>query len=362
MYDIIFTVTNDLSYDQRMMRMSTSLAQSGYKVLLVGRQMKKSIPLVPQPFQQKRLHVFFKKGKLFYIEFNIRLMVYLLSRKAKAICAVDLDTIVPCLFVSQLKGSKRVYDAHELFCEMKEVVTRPVIYKFWKKIERFSVPKFTSGYTVSAPIAEQFRKMYNVNYDVLRNCPRLTRLSIPEKSEKYILYQGAVNEGRSFETLIPAIKNVDARLIVCGDGNYLWQAIQLVKQHGLEHKVIFKGLLPPAELREISLQAWAGVTLFEKNGLSNYYSSANRFFDYIHAALPQLCVDYPVYHDINEQYDVAILINDLSPSSIAQQLNRLLHDKELYHVLQQNCLKAREELNWDKEEKKLIAFYQNLLP
>jgi glycosyltransferase involved in cell wall biosynthesis len=362
MYDIIFTVSNDLSYDQRMMRISTSLAQSGYKVLLVGRRKKKSIPLVPQPFQQKRLKIFFSKGKLFYIEFNIRLMAYLLTMRCKAICAIDLDTIMPCLFISLLKGSKRAYDAHELFCEMKEIVTRPAIYKFWKKIERFTVPKFTNGYTVSDPIADEFKKMYGVNYRVIINCPRLMRLSIPEKNEKYVLYQGAVNEGRSFESLIPAMKDVDARLIICGDGNYMQQAMHLVKQHGLEQRVIFKGLLPPAELREVSLRAWIGITLFEKNGLSNYYSSANRFFDYIHAGLPQLCVDYPVYHEINKQCEVAVLINDLSSSCIARELNRLLHNQELYDLLQQNCIKARDEFNWDKEEKKLIAFYQNLLP
>jgi hypothetical protein len=30
-------------------------------------------------------------------------------------------------------------------------------------------------------------------------------------------------------------------------------------------------------------------------------------------------------------------------------------------MLQQNCLKARLELNWQNEEKKLLAFYNQLL-
>ena len=65
---IIFTVINDLTYDQRMIRICTSLVRENYEVLLVGRKLKKSIPLQNQPFQQIRLNCFFEKGKFFYLE------------------------------------------------------------------------------------------------------------------------------------------------------------------------------------------------------------------------------------------------------------------------------------------------------
>ena len=68
---IIFTVTSDLTYDQRMIRICTSLANAGYNVTLVGRKMKASLPLSPQPFKQKRINCLFEKGKLFkYQEFG----------------------------------------------------------------------------------------------------------------------------------------------------------------------------------------------------------------------------------------------------------------------------------------------------
>ena len=362
MYDIIFTVTNDLSYDQRMIRICTSLARAGYKVLLVGRRRRRSIPLVPQLFQQKRFRLIFQKGKLFYIEFNIRLTLYLAVTRARILCAIDLDTILPVYMISGLKRSGRVYDAHELFSEMKEVVTRPAIRRAWKSVEKFAVPKFRYGYTVSQPISKEFQKMYGVDYKVIMNCPPRSNLKIPTSKKKYLLYQGAVNEGRSFETLIPAMNQVDSCLVICGEGNFMQQAINLVKQYGLERKILFKGYVAPNELRDITLNAWAGVTLFEQEGLSNYYSAANRFFDYIHAGIPQLCVDFPVYKNINEQYAVAILVNDLSAENLSLHLNRLLNDEDLYLQLQANCVRATEEFNWEKEEQKLIGFYKELLP
>jgi glycosyltransferase involved in cell wall biosynthesis len=357
---IFFTVTNDLTYDQRMIRICNSLANEGHRVTLVGRRLNSSVPLVNQPFAQKRLPCFFTRGKAFYIEFNLRLFFFLLFQKIECICAVDLDTIMPCYGISILKKIPRVYDAHELFCEMKEIVTRAAIYSIWKKVEKFSVPKFHHGYTVNGLIAEEFKKMYRVNYAVIRNFPVLEPLVLPEKKEKYILYQGAVNHGRSFETLIPAMAHVDCQLMIFGDGNFMEEAKELVKKSNLTQKVLFKGKLPPAELKKITRNAWIGLTLFENNGMSNYLSLANRFSDYIHAGVPQLCVNYPLYSDLNNQYHIAVLLDDLDPANIAKSLNALLKNESLYREMQQNCLLAREKLNWQKEESELISFYKNI--
>jgi glycosyltransferase involved in cell wall biosynthesis len=358
---IVFIVTTDLTYDQRMIRICTSLSNAGYNVTLVGRKSRASLPLTSQPFLQKRLSCFFEKGKRFYAEYNIRLFFYLLFKKMDCIGAIDLDTILPCYFISKIKKVKRIYDAHELFCEMKEIVTRPAIYNIWKKFERFTVPKFAYGYTVNQPIADEFKKMYGVNYEVIRNIALLREINPIEKKEKFILYQGAVNEGRSFETLIPAMKQVNCQLIICGDGNFMEQAQQLVTANDLQDKVIFKGKIKPDELRNITQQAYIGITLFDDKGLSNYYSLANRFFDYLHAGIPQLCVNYPVYREINDKNHIAILVDDISAKNLAIQLNNLLENKVVYKELQQNCIKAREKLNWQQEEKKLLAFYKNLL-
>jgi glycosyltransferase involved in cell wall biosynthesis len=358
---LVFAVTNELSYDQRMIRICTSLAEAGYAVTLVGRSWRNTPPPPNRPFTQKRLFCFIRTGKLAYLEFNLRLFFYLLFHKTDAVCAIDLDTILPFYWISRLKGLPRVYDAHELFCEMKEVVTRPAVYKVWKRVERFTIPKFKHGYTVNQAIADEFNRLYGVHYEVIRNVPVLRPLDIPVKNDRYILYQGAVNEGRSFETLIPAMAMVNARLIICGDGNFMQQAQELVRRHQLQEKVIFKGRILPQELAGYTRQAWAGVTLFENTGMNNYHSLGNRFFDYLHAGLPQLCVDYPAYREINNQHDVAVLINDLQPATIARGLNELLENEALYTTLQQNCLKARNIINWQEEEKKLLAFYKNIL-
>jgi len=63
---IIFTVTNDLTYDQRMERICSTMANAGYKVTLVGRTMPGSVALDKRSYGQVRLNCRYHKGKLFY--------------------------------------------------------------------------------------------------------------------------------------------------------------------------------------------------------------------------------------------------------------------------------------------------------
>jgi glycosyltransferase involved in cell wall biosynthesis len=412
---IYCTVTNDLNYDQRMIRICTSLAGAGYDVTLVGRESRGlrgtrgsgetwalgsgsrgSLPLVERPYRQHRLKMWSGRGKLFYLEYHIRLFFYLLTQKMDGICAIDLDSILPCYFISRLRRIPRVYDAHELFCEMKEVVTRPLIYKAWKAVERFAVPAFPHGYTVNELIAAEFGRLYGVEYAVIRNLPVLegelaardnegtrgneggrmrgdegggqqVHLSGGQQGhvsggqpERFILYQGAVNEGRCFETLIPAMAQVDAKLVICGEGNYLERARELVQRYGLAEKIVFKGSVLPGELKAITRSAWCGVTLFDRRGLSNYYSLANRFFDYMEAGIPQLAMNYPAYRQINNCYPIAVLLDEPGVREIADGLNELLNNTELYDRLSEGCKAARLRYNWQEEEKILIRYYHQL--
>lgn len=373
MKTIVLTVTNDLTYDQRMQRICTSLANNGYNVLLVGRQTKKSLPLLQQAFQQKRLFMFAENGKLFYLEYNLRLFFFLLFVKMDAVCAIDLDTILPCLYVSRIKKTARVYDAHELFTEMKEVVSRPKIHSFWLWVEKKYVPQFANGYTVNHFIVKELKRRYGVHYGMVRNLPvqnhelqitdyekqaYTTDCQLP--SAPFFLYQGAVNEGRGFETLIPAMQFVHAPLVVAGDGNFMGRVKQLIAENKVSEKVILLGSVTPNMLKTITPQAYAGITIFEETGLNQYYSLANRFFDYFSGGIPQLCVDYPEYASINARYDIALLIPDIKIQTISDGMNNLLTDHVLYNRLKNNCDYAAKNLCWENEQVFLQAFWANV--
>jgi hypothetical protein len=103
--------------------------------------------------------------------------------------------------------------------------------------------------------------------------------------------------------------------------------------------------------------------LLENIGLSYYYSLANKFFDYVHAGIPQVLIDFPEYRALNDEFDVAELVSDLQPATLATALNRLLHDEPArYQYLAANCRRAAPQLSWQHEEQVLLRLYHTLVP
>lgn len=365
---LLFAVTTDLNYDQRMQRICASLAAGGgYQVLLVGREWHGSQPLTAQPYQQHRLRCWFTRGKLFYLEYNLRLLFYLLGRRGFAAygCA-DLDAALPVWLRARLGGRPFVYDAHELFTEVPEVVARPAIRRLWLAVERFVVPRATLAYTVGPALARLFEQRYGRPFGTVRNISRLAADAPPAPpAGGYILYQGALNAGRGLEALLDAMPLVAARLVICGEGDLSQPLRERAAALGLlsSGRVEFRGYVLPAELRRVTQEARVGISVLDNLGLSYYYSLANKFFDYLHAGVPQLISPFPEYLALNEQYEVAEVVPELTPAALAAALNRLLRDEPArYAALSRNCQRARQALNWQQEEQTLLGLYAALWP
>ena len=362
---IIFTVINDLNYDQRMIRICKSLVTNGYEVLLVGRELRKSRALQSQVFQQKRLRCFFEKGKFFYLEYNLRLLFFLLREKFDAVCAIDLDTILPAFYVSRWKGKKMVYDAHEYFTEVPEVVNRPRVKRIWEWVGQKTIPTCTYCYTVGNALAKVLEKKYGILFEVIRNVPETSEEvaseSQFEKERPVILYQGALNVGRGLEEMLEAmttLKNVE--LWLAGEGDLSEELRKKTIDLQISNQVKFLGYLLPEQLRKLTPRATIGINFLENTSLNYYYSLANKTFDYVQAGVPALHMDFPEYKDLMATYEVGLLLPDLEKNTIFAAVNRLLQDEDFYQKLQQNCVVASQVWTWENEEKKLLGFYERV--
>ncbi|MFN8309100.1 MAG: glycosyltransferase [Chitinophagales bacterium] len=356
---LVFCVTNDLNHDQRMHRICSSLAEAGFDITLVGRKLPSSKSLINLPFKQHRLRCFINKGKLFYIEYQLRLLWFLIFRNADGIGAIDLDTIAACFVAAVLKRSKLIYDAHEYFPEVPEVIDRPFTKWIWQKTEAFFLPQCDLIYTVTESIAEVFRRKYHKEVAVIRNLPVL-RQTDPVQFSDVIIYQGALNEGRGLEFLIEAMAKVDGKLLIAGEGDLSIPLRNQVTQLQLEGKVQFLGMLEPSALREFTNTAAIGINLLENRGRSYYFSLANKFMDYIHCGMPQISMNFPEYSRINEQWEVAILLNTCETEGIVTAIKELQNNRNRYLKLQENALLCRLQLNWQQESVKLVRLYERL--
>ena len=134
---------------------------------------------------------------------------------------------------------------------------------------------------------------------------------------------------------------------------------ELTISEGLENKVVFTGRLDREELDNLTAHATIGLNMLGGNSLSYYYSLGNKFFDYIQARLPQVCIDFPEYRALNEKYEVALLRKN-TIEEIESAIRLLLEDGSLYERLRKNCDEAASILNWNAVNKQLLALYGKL--
>lgn len=354
---IIVSVTNDLATDQRVDKVCNTLYKNGFDILLVGRKLKDSL-IVQRNYSIKRIQLVFNDGFLFYAEFNIRLFFFLLFNKKDILLSNDLDTLLPNYLISKLQHKKLVYDSHELFPEVPELVNKPIVKKIWIGLEKVMLPNLKNSYTVCQSIADFYKEKYQTDFKVIKNYPYLKNkqkdiFSFEKKGKKIILYQGAINIGRGLELMIKTMHFLpNCCFIIIGKGDIDEQLKQLVAKENINN-VKFLGKIEPNELQKITPNADLGISLEEDLGLNYRFALPNKIFDYIHAEIPILISDLPEMKRIVMNYKVGEIVKKRDPKIIANQINVLLQ-KDFSNRLKQ----VKKEFVW--EEKKLIKIFKNL--
>ena len=357
---VIVSVTNDISTDQRVAKVCKTLIQNNFEVLLIGRKLKSSIAL-KRAYKTKRFNLLFNTGFLFYAEYNFRLFCYLLFTKKDILLANDLDTLLPNYLISKLQNKKIVFDSHELFPEIPELVHRPKVKKVWLALEKHILPKLKNNYTVCNSIAEFYKNKYHSNFRTIKNLPfkkevKKGAFSFDTKGEKIILYQGALNVGRGIELMIETMHFLENYLLVLiGDGDIHQTLKDKVISEALGNKVFFLGKISPKKLHKLTPLADLGLSLEEDLGLNYRFALPNKIFDYIQGEVPILVSNLPEMSEVISAYQVGEIVKNRTPEKLAKQIKEVL-EKEYTKELKL----AKTALIWEQQEEKLIAIFNNL--
>ena len=363
----IVSVTNDLYTDQRVHKVCTFLHENGYEVLLVGRKLRKSVPLKPRAYTTKRMRLLFEKGAAFYAFFNLRLFLFLLFRKCDVLVSNDLDTLLANHLAKKCKRKcTLIYDSHEFFTAVPELVSRPKVQKIWLRIEQLIFPTLTDIYTVNDSIASIYSDLYDKDVKVVRNIsqrwlpdslPSKAALNIPENVPLIILQGAGINIDRGAEEAIEAMQNINAVLLIVGDGDVLPQIKERVRKLQLENKVRFYGRRPYLEMMQYTWHADLGLTL-DKDSNPNYeFSLPNKVFDYMHAGTPIIATNIKEVAKVIHKYDIGIVMEEFDSRVLAKTINDLLQNEERLEALKSHCKKAAEIENWENETKVLASIY-----
>ncbi|WP_372773301.1 glycosyltransferase [Mangrovibacterium sp.] len=361
-------VINDLVTDNRVHKVAQSLLDMGFQPRLTGRVRKKSLPLAKRDYPAHRMRLVFETGPFFYLEFNVRLFFRLLFSRAHVILSNDLDTLTASYLASKLSNKKLVYDSHEYFTEVPELINRPFKKSVWKKIEQLILPRLKNAFTVSQSIADEYNRLYGTQFQVLRNLPvRKGQLSydidptvIPH-DEKVVIYQGALNLGRGLEFAIQAMRHLQGvQLWLVGSGDMEDQLQTLTRELGLQFKVRFWGQVPFHELSALTAQADLGLSIEQDLGLNYRFALPNKLFDYIQHQIPVLVSPLPEMARVVNNYGIGLVLKSHHPEQMAEQINEILFDRKLREFCLRNLPKASQELCWERQIPVLSKIFHNL--
>ncbi|MBN1988206.1 MAG: glycosyltransferase [Bacteroidales bacterium] len=358
---IAIVATTDLVSDQRVHRTAFTLSMQ-HSVVAYGRWLPLTTQKPQRGYSVRLLRMIFGKGFLFYAEFNLRMFFLLLFSRVDLIYSNDLDTLLACKLASVIRQKPLVFDAHELFSELPELIGRKVPTRIWRALERLLVPRCEHSITVSEGIAGEYKVRYGVAMSVVRNVPFAATRSGDTHEPLTIIYQGALNVGRGLERLIESMVHLPSyTLLIAGEGDLSIALRKLVGELDLHGRVHFLGRLPLEMLAEQTARASLGVSLEEDLGLNYRFALPNKLFDYIQLRVPVLVSNLPDMKSLVDTFDVGLVSEAKNAHELALDIEEAFNNTARFNKWIINTEKAAQQLCWETESLAMLSVVERAL-
>jgi glycosyltransferase involved in cell wall biosynthesis len=370
---VVILTAMDPYKDIRAIKIANSLSDNQYDVSLVAgfadkafkRDAKFSIFDFKIPYNIKSS---ITKKVLWKLNFFLSSIKTIRRIDPDIIHASNIDMLVLAYFYG-FKNRKIIYDSYEICAHKSGVASESRIMSMLiEKVERFLIKRIDYMICVSNSAEKYFREKYSVEkIKNITNVPKVKGLILKKSSNKpkIVLYLGNFSPSRGIEELILAghlLNPLAGKIHLQGFGAYESDFRKIIIDNNLNEKVqIIPPILPEKVLDEISEKADIGIVLTKPTSINHKLTVSNKIFDYVNAGLPVIMSNVDEHRYLNDKYNIGIIIDEITPEKISDAIERLSRDREFYEELSKNCSIAAKDLNWDKEEQKVLNLYNEIL-
>ena len=198
------------------------------------------------------------------------------------------------------------------------------------------------------------------------NCPNYVQLN-PQKywhslfhlspQQKVFIYQGLFSKGRGLEDLINAFSQLSENYVLVLMGKGPLEAFLRGKAEKLPN-VFIHNFTAAQDMLNYTASADFGIVPTELIGLNNTLSLPNKYFEYLMAGLPLICIDSPEMGYFIKKFQCGTTFSKNSPEDILNSIERIV--TEDYSQLKNRALDVAKNYCWETQEPKLLEIYENL--
>jgi glycosyltransferase involved in cell wall biosynthesis len=357
-------------------------AQQGYQSTLIiqgdpqidtNKILKDKFGLMPIP--NYSIHLI-KRNILRYLKvtwiFYIRACLIILSDKkdAQKIVISRNTTFLPYLKILRFFGCKTYFESHSYHGDLTiaGVPPRPKRRVFelssnYRRIERLFLNSCKGLICIARPKCELYKKDFlKIPAIVLPLGAKAEKpRNLPEFEKRHLIYIGRLTPYVDVNVMIEAMKifrSAGIQLTWIGlpekDRLILNNKIQ---EHRLTDVFQVKGWMPHHEMVQyIQNEAGVGLACYKLMFLTAVLASPTKVFDYFAMGLPVIASRMPTTEDILEEKKHGFLYNPGNANNLAEMIQKIFSDKNLYNSIQQEVLSAAQYYSWENRAKRLIQF------
>ncbi|GLV55973.1 glycosyl transferase [Dictyobacter sp. S3.2.2.5] len=370
--------------DVRVMREATALQRAGMDITVVDIERDSNRPCQEDVNRIHMKHITMprwfmpERFKPWFLIKMIWLMILgtlkLINTPADIYHAHD-DTALPaCYLAARIRGKPLIFDSHELPLVEPMVTRWKLLCTLGQWLLRHMMVRCSGVITVSRPIMYEMQRRYGGPMAVvIRNIPSFQSPAASNALRAYLglsadthiaLYQGNL-DSRGLDKLILAARflNPGNMIIMMGQGVIRSELERSIMRERVGDRVKIIPPVPYTELLTWTASADIGLVVYSPDAASTITPNIqmclpNKLFEYVMAGLPVLASSLNAVADLIKTYEVGRIVPSHEPEEIGHAINAMLEDRQALVCMRANALAAtRQDLNWERESKRLIDFY-----
>ncbi|MBB4865098.1 glycosyltransferase involved in cell wall biosynthesis [Pseudomonas nitritireducens] len=299
---------------------------------------------------------------------HMQLLLQMIRYQPDVVHGHDVNTLPTAWLAAWFSRAHLIYDAHEISTSREGYNSfRQVVG--W--IEKRLAPRADGMITTTQARAKFFARAYGVPRPlVLQNRPRFSEWQPSGRIRRelgfdqpwpIVVYQGGLQQGRGLHKLVKAAGSVPNTYFVLIGGGRLTRSLgELADSLGINDRVRFIPTVALADLPEYTASADIGVQPIDNTCLNHFTTDSNKLFEYLIGGLPVIATNLPEIRSIVRQYQVGLLVPDLSLDALVEALRKLSADLPYRAELARNAKEAAKVLNWEAQESLLVSLYGGL--